>query len=79
MTTGRLPLTAYPQPLRILPTLFLFAAPSEIHDHIGEAHDALYRPEGGLMFFAECEPDLSLEQIEAICSGLEVVCRPPLL
>jgi uroporphyrinogen decarboxylase len=59
--------------------LFPFATPSQIHDHIGEAHEALYRPEGGLMVFAECEPDLSLEQIEAVCSGLEAVCRPPLL
>jgi uroporphyrinogen decarboxylase len=59
--------------------LFPFATPSQIHDHIGEAHEVLYRPEGGLMVFAECEPDLSLEQIEAVCSGLEAVCHPPLL
>ena len=31
------------------------------------------------MLYAECEPDLSLEQIEAICTALERICRPPLL
>jgi uroporphyrinogen decarboxylase len=59
--------------------LFPFATPAEIRDHIGEAHEWLYRPQGGLMFFAECEPDLSLEQIETVCTSLEEVCHPPLL
>ena len=59
--------------------LFPFATPSEIEDHIGEVYEGLYSPEGGLMLYAECEPDLSLEQIEAICVALEKICCPPIL
>jgi hypothetical protein len=59
--------------------LFPFATASEIEDHIGEMYEGLYLPEGGLMFHAECEPDVSLEKIDAICTVLERVCRPPLL
>jgi uroporphyrinogen decarboxylase len=59
--------------------LFPFATPSQIEDHIGEVYEGLYNPAGGLMLYAECEPDLSLEQIEAICTALERICRPPLL
>ncbi|MCJ7626163.1 MAG: hypothetical protein MUO76_21940 [Anaerolineaceae bacterium] len=57
--------------------LFPFASPAEIEDHIGEAYEALYLPEGGLMLYAECEPDVPLETIEAICSALEKICRLP--
>ncbi len=57
--------------------LFPFATPSELEDHIGEAHEALALPEGGLMMVAEAEPDLSLETIDVICSALERVCRLP--
>jgi hypothetical protein len=59
--------------------LFPFATPSEIEAHIGEVFEALYSPQGGLMLHAECEPDVSLEKIDAICRALERVCRPPLL
>jgi uroporphyrinogen decarboxylase len=59
--------------------LFPFATPSQIEDHVGEVYEGLYLPEGGLMLYAECEPDLSLEQIEAICCALEKTCSPPLL
>jgi len=59
--------------------LFPFASPSQIEDHIGEVYEGLYLPEGGLMLYAECEPDLSLEQIDAICTALERICQPPLL
>ena len=57
--------------------LFPFAAPSEIEDHIGEVFEGLYLPEGGLMLYAECEPDVPLENIEAICTTLERLCNPP--
>jgi len=56
---------------------FPFATPAQIENHIGEAYEALYLPEGGLMLFAECEPDVPLENIEAICSTLERICNPP--
>ncbi len=57
--------------------LFPFASPQQITDHIGEAHDALVLPEGGLMLVAECAPDVPLQNIDAICSALEDVCGPP--
>jgi hypothetical protein len=57
--------------------LFPFATPSQIEDHIGEAFEALYMPRGGLMFYAECEPDVPLENIDAICTTLERVCKLP--
>jgi uroporphyrinogen decarboxylase len=59
--------------------LFPFATASEIEDHIGEVFEALYLPEGGLMLAAECEPDVSLDNIEVICSVLEKICKPPLI
>jgi uroporphyrinogen decarboxylase len=57
--------------------LFPFATPSEIDDHIGEAHRELHLPQGGLMLYAECGPDVSLENIDAICRSLERICNPP--
>lgn len=59
--------------------LFPFATPSLIEDHIGEVYEGLYHPDGGLMLYAECEPDLTLAQIEAICVAFERICQPPLL
>ena len=57
--------------------LFPFATPSEIEDHIGTVFEGLYLPEGGLMLYAECEPDVPLENIDAICNTLEKLCHPP--
>lgn len=57
--------------------LLPFATPSEIEDHTGEVFEALYMPEGGLMLYAECEPDVPLENIDAICMALEKTCNPP--
>lgn len=57
--------------------LFPFATPSQIEDHIGEVFEELYMPEGGLMLYAECEPDVSLEKIDAICTTLERICNLP--
>ena len=34
-------------------------------------------PEGGLLLFAECGPDVPLQTIEAICGALEQTCRLP--
>lgn len=57
--------------------LFPFATPSQIEDHIGEVFEGLHMPQGGLMLYAECEPDVPLENIDAICTALERVCDPP--
>jgi hypothetical protein len=59
--------------------LFPSATPAEIEEHIGEVYEELNLPEGGLILFAECEPDVPLENIEAICVALEKVCKPPAL
>ena len=56
---------------------FPFASPSEIEEHIGSVFETLFRPEGGLMIYAECEPDVPLENIDAICTQLEIFCNPP--
>ena len=54
--------------------LFPFCTPEEIFEHIEEATVKLSSKEGGLMLHAECEPDVPLENIEAICQTLEK-CR----
>jgi|YNPNPStandDraft_1061719.scaffolds.fasta_scaffold28041_2 hypothetical protein len=59
--------------------LFPFATPAEIEEHIGTVFEALYLPQGGLILSAEAEPDVPLENIDAICTILEKICRPPLL
>ncbi len=56
--------------------LFPFATPVQIRDHIKEAIDTLYLPQGGLMISAECEPDVPLANIEAICDTLEEYTGP---
>lgn len=57
--------------------MFPFATPSQLEDHIGEAIEVLDSPDGGLMLVAECAPDVPLENIEAICSAFERLCRLP--
>ncbi|MDP7673760.1 MAG: uroporphyrinogen decarboxylase family protein [Dehalococcoidia bacterium] len=52
---------------------FPFWTPKEIKAHIYEAVEVLGSPEGGLMLYAECEPDVPLENIEAICEAFEKV------
>lgn len=54
--------------------LFPFATPQQLKDHIREAIDTLAMPEGGLMLYAECEPDVPLKNIEVICETLEQMC-----
>ena len=51
--------------------LFPFATPAEILDHIMECVEELYLPSGGLAVFAEIAEDIPLENIAAICEGLE--------
>jgi len=57
--------------------LFPFATPSQLEAHVGDAYEALFMPEGGLMLYAEIEQDVPLENVEAICCALEKFCRPP--
>ncbi|OPZ28333.1 MAG: Uroporphyrinogen decarboxylase (URO-D) [Lentisphaerae bacterium ADurb.BinA184] len=59
--------------------LFPFATPGQLEDHVGEAFEALYDPRGGLSLGAECGPDVAPEKVDAICTALERVCRPPAL
>ena len=56
--------------------LFPFVSERQIRDHITEAIDTLALPEGGLRLYAECNRDVPLKSIEAICSTLEELgCR----
>jgi hypothetical protein len=57
--------------------MFPFATPGQIHEHIGQVYEALYLKEGGLILQAECGPDVPLQNIEAICSAMEKVCKLP--
>ena len=57
--------------------LFPFATPSDIEEHIGHVFEELHLREGGLMLYAECEPDVPLNNIDAICTALETLCNPP--
>ena len=51
--------------------LFPFCTPKDIDEHVKEAVVKLGSKYGGLMLTAECEPDVPLENIEAICQALE--------
>jgi hypothetical protein len=51
--------------------LFPFCTPDDIDEHIKEATMKLGSERGGLMLHAECDPDVPLENIEAICQALE--------
>lgn len=57
--------------------LFPFCTPADIDTHVCEAIEALGAPEGGLLLSAECEPDVPLENIEAICVAFEAHCNLP--
>ncbi|MBN1348280.1 hypothetical protein JXJ21_02625 [candidate division KSB1 bacterium] len=57
--------------------LFPFASEAQIEDHFHTVYEGLHLPEGGLMLSAECEPDVSLEKIDKICSVLEQICNLP--
>lgn len=51
--------------------MFPFCTPADIDAHIREAVEALGSPEGGLWLKAEVGPDVPLENVKAICAGLE--------
>ncbi len=53
---------------------FPFCSSEKIREDIGEAVSKLGSREGGLMLCAECEPDVPLENIEAICRAFEECC-----
>jgi len=52
---------------RLLP----FGTAQEIENHVREAVTKLGSKKGGLMFKADCYPDVSLANIEAVCQALE--------
>ena len=56
--------------------LFPFVGPQQIDEHIRNAVARLNLPSGGLMLDAECEPDVPLENIRAICTTLAQVGGP---
>ncbi len=51
--------------------LFPFCTPADIREHVREAVCTMGSKRGGLMLHAECEPDVPLENIEAICQAVE--------
>ena len=57
--------------------LFPFATPEQLEKHVRECHEALHRPEGGLMLNVEIGQDVSLESMEALFTALEAVCNLP--
>lgn len=57
--------------------LLPFASPAQIDDHFHQVFEGLYLPEGGLMMRASCQPDVPLENIEAVCRSLQEICHPP--
>jgi hypothetical protein len=57
--------------------LFPFATPAQIADHVAEVIQELALPEGGLMVRAACQPDVPLENIDALCQAVQAVCDPP--
>lgn len=50
--------------------LFPFATPSEIEDHVRQAVETLYMPEGGLAIKAELGQEIPLENVVAILDAL---------
>ncbi len=56
--------------------LFPFAKPDEIKEHIKEAISTLNQEQGGLILYAECEPDVPLENINAICETFQEFAGP---
>jgi len=57
--------------------MFAFCKPSDIRNQIKECVERLNAPEGGLMMKAEVVgANVPLENIEAICDGMEEFCLP---
>jgi len=57
--------------------LFPFVTPDQLREHVQSAFDALYMPEGGLIFNVEIGQDVPLENMHAIFSAVEDICRLP--
>jgi hypothetical protein len=57
--------------------LFPFATPAELEAHVTEVFEGLYLKKGGLMLQAECGPEVPLENVDALCTALERLCKPP--
>lgn len=51
-------------------------SPGDIREHVREAIEKLGSAAGGLMLYGECEPDVPLENIEALCTAMEDLCMP---
>lgn len=55
--------------------MFAFCTPEDITNQIREVVERMNSPDGGLMMFASVYDDgTPLENIEAICTGLEEYC-----
>ncbi|MHB1000528.1 MAG: uroporphyrinogen decarboxylase family protein [Armatimonadota bacterium] len=57
--------------------LFPFATPDQLVNHVQECYDALYMPEGGLMFNVEIGEDVPLENMDTLFSAIERICKLP--
>jgi len=56
--------------------LFSTGTPKQIREHIHCVIEALKQDEGGLMAYAECSPEVPLENIEAVCATMSELCGP---
>ncbi len=56
--------------------LFPFATPGQLWEHFQQSLEALYLPEGGLMFHVEIGPDVPLLNVETIFNILEELAGP---
>ena len=59
--------------------LFSLRKPLEVEEHIIECISALRHERGGLMIYAECEPETPLYNIETICATLSEICGPTVM
>jgi uroporphyrinogen-III decarboxylase len=48
-----------------------FGSPQEVMDHVRETVEKLGSPSGGLMLLGECQPNVPLANIEALCQAME--------
>ncbi|MBI5095596.1 MAG: hypothetical protein HZB26_24575 [Candidatus Hydrogenedentes bacterium] len=58
--------------------MFAFCTPEDVREHVREAVERLYLPEGGLMLTGQVyDAQTPLENIEALCAALEEYCLKP--
>lgn len=48
-----------------------FGSPLDVREHVREAVEKLGSPSGGLMLLGECQPNVPLANIEALCQAME--------